>query len=117
MIKISTPLFLTEDEEKIKKSLESMFGISFKKKGKKIVGETKKINVLVKIKQKVDESRIKNTVLCLIEKNKIGNSSKLELNKQTFMLGKIHFVEEDYPLGNITIEFDDVENVVDYLTT
>ena len=114
-IKISTPIFPTEDEEKIISSLEKIFPIKFKKKKNEIVGETQDIDVLKEIKQKILDSRVLNTVLYLIESNKTNNHSKIMLNKQTLIVGKIHFVEEDYALGNVTIEFDDVQKVVDYL--
>ncbi len=114
-IKISTPIYPTENEEKIISSLEKIFPIKFKKKKKEIYGESKNIEILSDVKQKIQDARIKNTIFYLIEKNKTNNSSKLELNKQTLVIGKIHFVEEEYPLGNITIEFDDVEKVANYL--
>jgi len=115
-IKIETPVFSTEDENKILNSLENFFNIKFRKKGNKLVGETQNIEVLSFLKQKIDDAKIKNTILYLIDKSKVGSNSKIKLNKQTFMIGKIHFIEEDYPLGDITIEFDDVEKVVKYLT-
>lgn len=115
-IKIYTKIFPTEDVEKIKKSLENIFKVKFKKTKNKIYFKTNKLNVLENIRNKILESRIKNTVLYLIEKNKTNNSSKIELNKQAIVIGKINFVEEKYPLGNVVIEFDDVEKISKYLT-
>ena len=114
-IKISTPIYPTEDEAKIVSSLEKIFPIKFKKKKNGIVGETQDVDVLKELKQKILDSRVLNTVLYLIESNKTNNNSKIMLNKQTLMVGKIHFVEEDYALGNVTIEFDDPQKIVDYL--
>ena len=116
-IKISTPIFPTEDSEKIKNSLENIFGISFKIKKDVISSESKNPEVLSTMKEKIQNARIKNTVLFLIEQNKTENTSKLKLNKQSAMAGKIHFVEEDYPLGNITIEFDDSTEIENYIST
>jgi predicted RNA binding protein with dsRBD fold (UPF0201 family) len=116
-IKIYTPIYPTEDEEKIISSLEKIFPtIKFKKVKNEIVGETQDVDVLKNVKQKILDARILNTVLYLIESNKGNNSSKLMLNKQTLIVGKIHFVEENYPLGNVTIEFDDVDKIISYLS-
>ncbi|MCD6575987.1 MAG: hypothetical protein J7K73_02400 [Nanoarchaeota archaeon] len=114
-IKISTPVYPTEDEDKIVSALEKFFPIKFKKRKDTIIGEATDIEVLKELKQKIQDTRIKNTVLYLIEKNKDKNESRIELNKQTLVIGKIHFVEEDYALGNVTIEFDNVEKVAEYL--
>ena len=115
-IKISTPLYPTEDGDKIISSLEKIFPVKFKKKKGEIYSEFTDINLLENLKRKVEDGRIKTTVLYLLEKNKSGNSSKLELNKQTLIVGKIHFVEEDYALGNVIIEFDDVNKAAEYLS-
>ena len=114
-IKISTPLFPTEDSEKIKNSLDNIFNTEFKIKKKEIYCESNNIEILSNLKEKILSSRIKNTVAFLIEENKKENSSKFCLNKQTAIAGKIHFVEEEYPLGNITVEFDEAEKIEEFL--
>lgn len=116
-IKISTPLYSTENSEKIKDVLEEIFPIKFQIKKDKIIGNSKDIKVLSKIREKIQKERIKNTALFLIENNKKDNESKFELNKQTAMIGKVHFVEEEYALGNIVVEFDDSEKVEEYFST
>ncbi len=114
-IKISTPLHPTEDTEKIINSLKEIFEINFKKKENEVVGESENIKTLVNIKEKIQASKIKNTVHFLITQNKNKNKSKFMLNKQTAIAGKIHFVEEEYPLGNIIVEFDESEKIEEFL--
>ncbi len=116
-IKISTPFFPTEDAEKIVSALEKIFQSKFKKTKSKIYTESQDLEILSNLKKKIADARIKNTVMYLIEKNKINNSSKFQLNKQTLMIGKIHFVEEEYPLGSVTVEFDNIQKLADYLTS
>ena len=115
-ITISTPLFSTEDSQKIVASLEVFFPMKFRKTKSRIYGTSKSIEILSNLRKKIADARIKNTVMYLIEKNRKGNSSKFQLNKQTLIIGKIHFVEEEYPLGDVTVEFDDIQKVVEYLT-
>lgn len=118
MITIYTQINPTENEEKIIKKLKEAFpGCDFKIFGNKIECKTENIAVLEKLKQKIDEKKVKNTVSYLIAKNQTGNSSKIELNKQTLMIGKFYFVEENYPLGNVVIETDNAKELNDYLTT
>lgn len=116
-IKISTPVYQTESEKKILDALKQVFCIDFKRKKDELCAETTNLEVLAIVKQKIADARIKNTVMYLLEKNREGSDSKLELNKQTLMKGKIHFVEEKYPLGNVTIHFDDVEKAAAYFSS
>ena len=115
-ITIKTPFFPTESKEKIINALEKIFQIDFKINNREVYAETEKIESLALIKQKIADARIKNTVLYLLEKNRDGKNSTLELNKQTFLKGKIHFFEEKYPLGNVTIQFDDVSTIAMYFS-
>jgi len=116
-IKISTTVFPTESEEKLLNALQKVFQIDFTIKNNQILAETKNIDSLLLVRQKIADARIKTTVLYLLEKNKDGKNSKLELNKQTLVKGKIHFVEEKQPLGNIVIEFDDVDAAAMYFSS
>ena len=116
-IKIYTPVFSTESEEKLISALKKVFQIEFKRKKDMLVAETKNKDALAVVKQKIADARIKNTVMYLLEKNRDGKNTRLELNKQTLMKGKVHFVEEKYPLGNVVIELDNIEEASMYFSS
>jgi predicted RNA binding protein with dsRBD fold (UPF0201 family) len=116
-LSISTPLNPTENKKKIIEKMHEAFpGCKFSVTKDKISCETEDASVLEKLKQKIEEKRIIHTVQYLILKNQMQNRTKIELNKQTLMLGKFHFVEEDYPLGNIIIETDSSAELLKFLT-
>lgn len=83
----------------------------------KIECTTNDQNVLRILKEKIDEKRIRHTIHYLIVKNQTSSGTKIELNKQTLVLGKINFVEENYPLGNVVIETDTPQELLTYFTT
>lgn len=116
---VATQVHATEDGDKIKSALETVFPkIKFKKTKSQISGESDSAENLDYIKEKVIAKQIKSTVRYILLQYKTETGTKFMLNKQTFMLGKINFVEENYPLGNIIvdIETDNLEGLVDYMT-
>jgi predicted RNA binding protein with dsRBD fold (UPF0201 family) len=111
MITISTPVFATENPEKILKVLEAKFpGCKFQKSKNQISGTCQNISCLSEIKRKVEDGRIANTVRYLVLEH-----NKIELNKQALIKGRINFVEENYPLGNVVIEFENEKEILNYL--
>lgn len=117
-ITVTTQLNATENAEKIKAALENVFPkISFKSSKTSISGSSEAIENLSYIKEKVMEKQIKNTARYLILQYRTEAGARIMLNKQTLLLGKINFVEEEYPLGNIIvdIETDNVEGLADYI--
>jgi predicted RNA binding protein with dsRBD fold (UPF0201 family) len=118
-VTISTPLFATENKEKILKSLTEFFPeIKFKSAKKEIKGENEKLSCLHNLRECIIQKQVKNTVRYLILQYQIPGGAKLMLNKQSFVARKIHFVEEEYQLGNINVvvETEDIEKLLDYLT-
>jgi predicted RNA binding protein with dsRBD fold (UPF0201 family) len=117
-IKIETPVFPTEDGTKIKHALESVFpGVVFKLNKDLISGESENISSLEYVKTRIEEKKIKNTVSYLLTQYSFDGGTSFELNKQAAMLGKVNFVEEKYPLGNIKvmIETNNLDEVSGYL--
>ncbi|MDD5182111.1 MAG: RNA-binding domain-containing protein [Candidatus Nanoarchaeia archaeon] len=117
-ITVTTQLNATENAEKIKTALEKVFPkISFKISKTSISGSSDDVVNLGYIKEKVMEKRIKNTARYLILQYKTDAGARIMLNKQTLLLGKINFVEEEYPLGNVVvdIETDNVDGLADYI--
>ena len=106
-LKIYTSINPTENKKKIIEKMQEAFpSCNFEISEKKVECKTSDISVLDKIRQKIEEKRIKHTIQYLIIKNQTQTGTKVELNKQTLMLGKVNFVEENYPLGNVVIESD-----------
>lgn len=117
-ITVTTQLNATENAEKIKTALEKVFPkIPFKTSKTSISGSSEDVANLSYIKEKVMEKQIKNTARYLILQYRTEAGARIMLNKQTLLLGKINFVEEQYPLGNIVvdIETDNVEGLADYI--
>lgn len=117
-ITVTTQLNATENAEKIKTALEKVFPkISFKVSKTSISGSSDDIVNLSYIKEKVIEKRIKNTARYLILQYRTDAGARIMLNKQTLLFGKINFVEEQYPMGNVVvdIETDNIEGLADYI--
>jgi len=116
-IKISSKIFPTENKMKLVGVMKTTFpGCIFSISKDKIECITKDQNVLSVLKETIDKKRIRHTVHYLIVKNQTSSGTKLELNKQTLVLGKINFVEESYPLGNVVIETDIPQELLTYFT-
>jgi predicted RNA binding protein with dsRBD fold (UPF0201 family) len=116
-LRVYTSINPTENKKKITEKMQETFpGCKFNITGKIIECKTSDTAVLEKLKQKIEEKRIKHTIQYLIVKNQTQSGTKVELNKQTFMLGKINFVEEQYPLGNVVIESDKPTEFLKVLT-
>ena len=118
-ITISTPLNPTENSGKILNALEKFFPMfQFKTSKAKISGQSDQFSSLKLLQDKIVRKHIKGTVKYLLLEYRFPGGSKLMLNKQALVAGKINFVEEKYPLGNveISIETDNLESAVDYLT-
>jgi predicted RNA binding protein with dsRBD fold (UPF0201 family) len=117
-ITVTTQLNATENADKIKIALVKVFPKMIFKIGKKeISGSSDDVTNLSYIKEKVMEKQIKNTARYLILQYRTEAGARIMLNKQTLLLGKINFVEEKYPLGNVVvdIETDNVEGLADYV--
>ena len=116
-ITITTPLYPTEDAEKVLSGMQKIFpNAKFKTLKSKITTQTSKFEVLNEIKHTVEFKRIGNTMRYLIAKNANNNNAFFELNKQTAVIGKIHFIEEKQILGSVKIEYEGkVEELSQYL--
>jgi predicted RNA binding protein with dsRBD fold (UPF0201 family) len=117
-ITVTTQLNATENAEKLKTALENVFPkISFKVSKTSVSGSSEDVVNLRYIKEKVMEKRIKNTARYLILQYRTEAGARIMLNKQTLLLGKINFVEEQYPMGNVVvdIETDNIEGLADYI--
>ena len=111
-INISTLIYPTEDADKVKKAVEDIFpNVKFKITKSKMSGQALDVESLSKIKDIVEKKRIRATIRYLLLEH--GN---LMLNKQTAVIGKINFVEEEHTLGNINVNIDDIDRALEYLT-
>ena len=118
-ITVTTLLHATEDTEKIKKAVEKVFpGMQFKISRKEIKGESSDSFALSYVREKIISKQIKSTARYLFLEYKTDKGTRFMLNKQTLMIGKVNFVEEEYVLGNVIadIETDNFEGFIDFMT-
>lgn len=106
-------VYPTENEKKIRKGLEKIFpSIKWEKKGNKVIGWVDDMrNFLVKLARR----RIRKTFREILLRNRKDDESFFELNKQAACLGKVNLVEEEYPLGNIKVKVEGVDELLDLL--
>lgn len=112
-ITVSCQLKPTESREKVKLSLLNLFPeLKIEVKEKEICGETESIEYF---KELLKKQKIRDSARAILFKSRTDKAIKFELNKQVAYVGKINFVEEAHPLGNIsvTIEDENIESIID----
>lgn len=126
MFKITaeTKQHLTEDPKKIAIALHNIFPeeIKEKKLGDVIYLsiESQKTSSLENLYELFRHQRILDVARKTLRNNVIDNTTHFYINKQVAFVNKINFCEEEgeSPLGpiRITIEYDDIERLIDWLT-
>lgn len=102
---ISTKVFPTEDPEKIVSGLSSIFpSIDFKENKNQIIGWADLTKDLRPFKEELQKRSLVELLIRILEKNETTDKTFFMLNKQTAILGKVHFTEEEHVLGNVKIE-------------
>jgi predicted RNA binding protein with dsRBD fold (UPF0201 family) len=118
-ITITAPVNATEDGDKILKGLERVFPkVKFKSTKKEISGISSDKTALNNVRDKIIAKKIKNTARYLILEYQNDKGARVMFNKQAIVVGKVNFVEEEYPLGNVImdVETDNIEGLADYIT-
>jgi hypothetical protein len=116
-VRVETPIFSTEDVQKVINALLNIFPeliIEIDEKNNKIVGTTDNLN---KFKELLSEQKIRDTARTILRRDMTGNRVEFRLNKQVATVGKINFAERS-PLGDIivSIESNDIKKLIDDLT-
>jgi predicted RNA binding protein with dsRBD fold (UPF0201 family) len=121
---VETEINLTEDEEKVKKAVASIFDdvpmeIEPSYRGSVLCVEAKGQAALVKFRHVLRSDRIRDAARKVFFGGIRGNVFSFCLNKQVAFAGHVSFSEEvaESPLGpiKVTIKCDDPRLVIDWL--
>lgn len=115
-VKVSAPVYPTEDLEKVSGALEKIFpAIEFK--GRELIGESSDKNSLVDFKERLKNQGIRGSarafLLNSVEKDKLI----FQINKHAACMGKVSFVDFEVALGTIKVSIEDenLEALVEWL--
>jgi predicted RNA binding protein with dsRBD fold (UPF0201 family) len=123
-VQIEVEVNPTEDEVKVKRALENVFGsLQFEQKslrrGSLLVVETKGVDVLTKLCNLLRRDRIRDAARSVMYKGMSERSVVFYLNKQVAYAGRVSFSQPsgESPLGPIRVEIkcDDPKQIIDWL--
>ncbi len=101
----------TEDVDKVRKSILNIFPDSEIRRDGGLIALSSKTE---RLKELVWEQKIIDTARMVLKRGRSGNATSFQLNKQVAYTGKVSFIEEPSPLGNlrVTIEDQDIEALI-----
>ncbi len=114
----------TEDKDKVVKAVTNLFSLDKIEVVEdypydRLVGESSKIESLVKLHRILRQERILDTFRSVLLNNKVGNTTEFRLNKQSAYIGRVTLVtlDSESPLGPITVRIvsDKIDDVIDWL--
>ncbi len=123
-VQIEVEVNPTEDEAKVKRAVENVFGsLQFEQKqlrrGSLLTGKTKGTDGLTKLCNLLRRDRIRDAARSVMYKGVSGHSVVFYLNKQVAYAGHVSFSQPsgESPLGPIRVEIkcDDPRQVIDWL--
>ena len=112
------PLNPTEDLDKVIKALSNIFDYDELEIGDDYVSISGKRESLIKLKELLEQRRIRNTARKILSVGAHDRVIFFRLNKQAALAGVVNFAEAGIsPLGEIKvkIETDDVNVVIDWV--
>ncbi|MEM0090015.1 MAG: RNA-binding domain-containing protein [Nitrososphaerota archaeon] len=119
-LEVRAPLNPTEDEEKVVKSILSIFKVKVNVMQNEIIGCSEDINSLEKLKRMIRQRRIRSAARAVMRGGIRGNIVEFYLHKQAAYAGKVSFsnAEGESPLGpiRVTIKTDDPNKLINWLT-
>lgn len=103
-IRISVPIHLTEDREKVVRAVVNVFpDLMVRLENGTLKGEGSSID---RLKELLAQQRIRNTARKVFIRSLVGNRCAFELNKQAAFMNRVSFGERS-PLGNISVSIED----------
>lgn len=109
-VKVSAPVYPTEDANKICEALSRLFNTHFESEGSQIFAEFE--SDLEAVSENITVKKIQKTIAKILEKNHNGSSTYFLINKQAACIGKINFIEEKRALGEVKVEiFGDISDI------
>jgi predicted RNA binding protein with dsRBD fold (UPF0201 family) len=114
-IRVSCPVFPSEDPEKVKKAVMNIFpDIDADIRDGALTGETISLEHFA---EQIRRQRILDTARSVLMKGRRGERTVFNMNKQAAFAGKISFAEEKTILGtiNVTITADNITEFIEAL--
>jgi|YelNatPaOPRAMG01_1025707.scaffolds.fasta_scaffold02798_5 predicted RNA binding protein with dsRBD fold (UPF0201 family) len=124
MLTVTCEIRPTEDKDKVVKAVTNLFNLSKIEiiedyPYNKLVGESDKIESLVKLHRLLRQERILDAFRNVLLNNKAGNTTEFKLNKQSAYVGRATLVtlDSESPLGPIVVRIvsDKIDEVIDWL--
>lgn len=112
-VRISAPIFPSEDPEKVKEAIMKIFPEAvLEVDDDRIEGITDNID---NFKLQIRKQKILDTARNILIKGQSNDRTVFRINKQVASVGKISFTEERTILGaiKVTIEDDDLSDLID----
>lgn len=124
-IRIESVVHPTEDEDKVSRAIRNTLGevnleSTPQKRGLLLRAEAEDLEALTHLKRGLKRQRIRDAARALLKRSMRGGTVSFSLNKQAAYAGRISFsTSGESPLGPImvVIECDDLEAVVEWLTS
>ncbi|MCL7385808.1 MAG: hypothetical protein LZ158_05560 [Thaumarchaeota archaeon] len=119
-LEVRAPLNPTEDEEKVVRSILSIFKVKVDTKLDEAIVCSGNISSLEKLKRLIRQRRIRSAAKAVMRSGIRGNVVEFYLHKQAAYAGKVSFsnAEGESPLGpiKVTIKTDDPNKLIEWLT-
>ncbi len=124
MLTVTCEIRPTEDKDKVVKAVTNLFNLSKIEVIEdypydKLVGESDKIESLLKLHRLLRQERILDAFRNVLLNNKAGNATEFKLNKQSAYVGRATLVtlDSESPLGPIVVRIvsDKIDEVIDWL--
>ncbi len=117
-VEIETLIHPTEDKGRVVKAVKNLFpDADIKIEGEKLYAASQNLS---KLRELLRRQRILDTARAELLKNRVGNETTVYLNKQTALISRINFADEDVILSPLRVTFRvhgiPFEHFVDWLT-
>ncbi len=119
-IRITAPVYPTESRERVAKAMTNLFAgaelSDVERNGMAYLEGT--AGDMDSFAELLAKQKIRDTARAFLMRRVRGNKLSFSLNKQAAFAGRINFVEEDMPLGaiSVTVEHDNPEILVEIIT-
>ena len=111
----------SEEKVKIETAILNIFsGLEISINEHRLIGKSNNTNTLSKVFKSIHKKNTKNAYQRILQRNNDGNSTWFYLNKQAAFVDTVAICSEsdESPLGpiKVTIEANDIENIIQTLT-
>ncbi|MFB2623882.1 MULTISPECIES: RNA-binding domain-containing protein [Methanothermobacter] len=117
-VRVEVPVRATEDPEKVREAVMNVFpDLEIEGYGDFLKGEGN-TESLSELREALERRRIRLTARGILIKNMRGKSTRIYINKQAALIGRVNVLEEPItPLGDIMVEIesDDLLGIIDWL--